>query len=74
MPWHYGNGWWHMGFMWLFWLVLIVIVVWLIVRSTSGRLSTGEAQESPEEILKRRYARGEIDKDEYDRRLNDLRR
>ena len=35
MPW-YGNGWngwwWHMGFMSLFWVVLIVVVVWALVR------------------------------------------
>lgn len=74
MPWHGWNGWWHMGFMWLFWVALIVIVVWLLVRGTSGRPSTGGAQDSPEQILKRRYARGEVDKDEYERRLSNLRR
>jgi uncharacterized membrane protein len=31
-------------------------------------------KESAEEILKRRYARGEIGKEEYDRTLSDLRR
>ena len=34
----------------------------------------GKRQDSPEQILKRRYAAGEIDKEEYDRRLSDLRR
>ena len=29
--------------------------------------------ESPEEALKRRYARGEIDKDDYEKRLRTLR-
>jgi uncharacterized membrane protein len=41
------------------------------VRSAS-RTGNG-ASESPQEILKRRYARGEIDKDEYEKRLQDLR-
>lgn len=77
MPWH-GNGWngwwWHMGFMPLFWVVLIVVVVWALARGNSGRPHMGERPDSPEQILKRRYAAGEIDKEEYDRRLSDLRR
>lgn len=73
MPWHTGMGWGFMGFMWLFWVLFIVLVVWLIVRTASGR-PTGTHQDSPEQILKRRYARGEIDKEEYERRLSDLRR
>jgi hypothetical protein len=38
---------------------------WFSVRST---------EESAEQILKRRYARGEIDREDYERRLNDIRR
>ena len=30
--------------------------------------------DTPEQILKRRYAKGEIERDEYQRRLEDLRR
>jgi len=31
-------------------------------------------EESAEQILKRRYARGEIDREDYERRLDDIRR
>lgn len=74
MPIHRWSGWGNMGFMWLFWVGLIILVVWLVVRVASGSANRGDPQDSPEQILKRRYARGEIDKDEYQRRLSDLRR
>lgn len=63
-----------MAGMWFWWLLaigLIGVVAWTVVRSAS-RTGNG-ASESPQEILKRRYARGEIDKDEYEKRLQDLR-
>ena len=65
---------WGMGFMWIFWIVILVAIA-LVLRwvFTSGRGSDGSS-ESPEDILKARYARGEIDREEYDRRLEDLRR
>jgi putative membrane protein len=67
-------GGWNMGgmsFLWLLAVVLIVAYVWWSARR-GGRQDP--AQESPEGILKRRYARGEIDREEYERRLSDLRR
>jgi putative membrane protein len=70
-----GDGWWwHMGWMWIFWVVVIVLIV-LLVRPRS--IVTGPRDESnlsAEEILKRRYARGEIGKEEYERKLEDLRK
>lgn len=65
----------HMGGMWLWWilaLALIVLAVWVISRTMSG--SDGSSGETPEQRLKRRYADGEIDKEEYETRLKDLRR
>lgn len=67
-------GWSHMGGMWIFWLLILVIIVvgvWWGSRSLSGRRPS-ERPESPEDILKKRYARGEIDKDEYEERLQNL--
>ena len=58
----------------LWWLVAIVVLV-LVVRLVAGSLGPGSrADESPEQILKRRYAKGEIEREEYQRRLEDLRR
>lgn len=67
----YG-GWAWMAFMPLLWIVLIGAVVWAVVRLTrrpSG-LEDGHdrgqgSRETPEEILDRRYASGEIDVDAY---------
>jgi putative membrane protein len=72
----YNGGWFGMGFGSLFWIILIIAVVglavWAIGRANAGR--PRPTAESAEEILKQRYARGEIDRDEYHRRLTDLRR
>ena len=57
------------GFMWIIWVLLIVLVVW-IVKATIGRV--GNEPPSALEILKQRYARGEIDQDEYQRKRKDL--
>jgi len=69
------NSGWHMGGMGLWWLIgiaLIVAFVWLIARASAG--SAPRAEASPDTILKQRYARGEIDREEYERRLADLRK
>lgn len=60
-----------MGFGGLFFLLLIGLLVWALARGFGpGPTSSG----SPEEILKQRYARGEVDREEYERRLTDLRK
>ena len=77
------RGWDHMMgygsyggiFMWLIWIVIIGAIVYLMVnRSRTGGRSEGPATERPEDILKGRYARGEIDKEEYERLKRDIER
>jgi putative membrane protein len=70
-PYMGSMGWWMV----LWWLVAIVVLV-LVVRLVAGSLGSpgSRADESPEQILKRRYAKGEIEREEYQRRLEDLRR
>jgi putative membrane protein len=61
----YGNGMGSLGWlgMGVFWLVLIGLVVWLVVRSLpgSGDGKTRKTGESALEILDRRLASGQID-------------
>jgi putative membrane protein len=60
-------------FMWLFWIVLIVVVVWLLKNVISGQANQPRSN-SALEILEQRYAKGEIDKKEYEEKKRDLTR
>jgi putative membrane protein len=66
-------GWYGPGFGWLFmllfWVLVIAGVVALIKWLGSSSSPRGE---TPLEILKARYARGEIGKDEYERMRREL--
>jgi putative membrane protein len=59
-------------------ILLVIFVVWLVgggrFGSGAGGHSTGDhnRSETPLEILKRRYARGEITKEEFDNIKKDL--
>ncbi len=67
--WHGFGG----GFMWIFWIFLIV-VIWWAIRMASGREgSSPEKQKSALEILEERYAKGEIEREEFEQKRNDLR-
>lgn len=66
-----GLGW---LFMLLFWALVIVagvlLVRWLWVEGQPA--ARREAGESALEVLKRRYARGEIDREEFETKKRDL--
>jgi putative membrane protein len=73
----YWNGDWN-GWAWfamtlsmvVFWTV-VGVSIWLLVRQS--RTSVPPASPSAEEILRRRYAAGELNDEEYTRRLRALR-
>lgn len=68
-------GWGMMFFMMLFWIAVLALVVWLIIRLTRDGGRRGVAGgDRAEEVLRERYARGEIDRETYERMLDDLRR
>lgn len=70
-----GTGmWFGGGFMWIFWILLIVLVVWVLKTATGAGTNNSHEKESPLDILKKRYASGEIDESEYQRRRKELER
>ncbi|MBS3805878.1 MAG: SHOCT domain-containing protein [Bacteroidales bacterium] len=62
-----------MGWGWIIGLLLLVLVIWLVVRSTGQNASSAnEPEETALDVLKKRYARGEISKEEYEEKKKDL--
>lgn len=58
----------------LFWIIIIAALVMLaasLLRGTSARGARG-GEEKPLDILKRRYARGDLTKDEFERMKKDI--
>jgi len=61
------------GFMWIFWIVLIVFIIWGIKAFNANTSnSNNSGMDSPLEILKKRFARGEIDELEFNRKRKEL--
>lgn len=67
---HWGTGgWMWMGLMMLAGVVLIVAMVYLLIKGTQGTWASSASpwhRETPLEIARRRYAAGEISKEEFD--------
>lgn len=61
----YDGMFWGMHFLW--WILLIVVLVWLLTSRTNV-FRQGPPAETPLDILKQRFARGEITKEEYEER------
>ena len=67
-----GMGWWMLfGWIWmlLFWGAIIWLVVWGIGQATGG---SRRNEDTPLEIARRRYARGEITREQFDQLRQDL--
>jgi putative membrane protein len=68
---HMGGGWWWvMGIGWLVFLAAIVVLVVVLTRQVRGPVST---RRPAHDVLDERFARGEIDEEEYRRRRDALR-
>ncbi len=79
---HYGGHMWGEGmwggmilgpllmilFITLLVAVIVIVVRWLTGSSLGGNLPASQAKSNALEILKERFARGEIDRDEFDDR------
>ena len=68
---HYGFGYGGM-FMWIIFLIVVGVLIYLIVQAQKTKGQTPSQGESPLAILKKRYAKGEISKEDFDRMKRDL--
>ncbi len=64
------------GGMWFFGIVLIVFIVWVITqfinKNQQSNFSNMVEKETPMDILKKRYSKGELTKDEFEEMKKDL--
>ena len=67
----YFGGW---GWMWIFWIVIIGLVVWGVIALVrhSGSGGGAGATKTPLDIARERYAKGEISAEEFERFKKDL--
>ncbi len=72
MGWYYnGFGW---SFMWpVFWIV-IGLLFWRFGHYNHSRRHHDDYRDSAKDILSERFAKGEIDEKEYEKRLNILKK
>jgi len=72
---NWGMGWFGGIFMIVFWILILMGLVFLIrwlIQSTSRDKATGNGTNRALEILKERYAKGEINKEEFESKKKDL--
>jgi putative membrane protein len=72
--WQWHTWWIFPMFMPIFWLVIIGLCLYFIIgRGKSSRLwESGPDRETALDILKKRYAKGEISKDEFEQMKRDI--
>jgi putative membrane protein len=75
----YGMGW-GIGWVWmlLFWLIPILLVLAAVKYLFSGKSQPGgesrEGKDKALDVLEERYARGEINREEFIQKRDDLRK
>jgi putative membrane protein len=65
---NWGGAW----IMWLFFAILVILLIYLFVRGFGAGGSPLAGNETPLDILKKRYARGEITREQFDEMKKDL--
>jgi putative membrane protein len=72
----YGYDGWHMGPGTMYWILVIVglifVIRWLLQSTRGDSRWTRAGSSSALDILKERYARGEINKQEFEEKKKDL--
>jgi len=59
-------------FTWIFFLPVIGILVYFVIQNARLKRGAGVSRETPLDILKKRYAKGELNKEDFDRMKREL--
>ena len=68
----YGGHGWGMAWWWIIGIVIVVVIAWVVVKGLNQSRTNQCIGKSALDILKERYASGEIDKQEFEERKKDL--
>lgn len=68
----YGNMGWGMGFGWIIGLLVVGLIFWLIYTAVQNTNTRRNEIDSAKEILRKRFAKGEISKEEFEEMSHDL--
>ena len=67
------DGFFGIGLGWIVWLIIILVTVWVVFQFKGNYHSHYyKSSESPLDIIIKRYANGEISKEEFERMKKDL--
>lgn len=59
-----------MGFGWFFWIIILVVIIVGIQQFTSrNQYFNNNGSETPLDIIRKRYAKGEITKEEFEKKI-----
>jgi putative membrane protein len=62
-----GMGWW-----WIIGIAVVTAIIWFILRNANSSRLGNSKEKSALDILKERFAKGEINKEEYEERRKKL--
>lgn len=69
----YGIHGWGMGWWWIIAIFIILAIIWILVKTMNKDSTINSPPDNlPMDILKERYAKGEIEKKEFEERKKDL--
>jgi putative membrane protein len=75
--WHGGGMFIGMHWLWwLFWIGTLAVILWAVARASADRSESHRStleRQAAEDTLRQRFAAGEIDEEEYRRRMQVLR-
>ncbi|MGV8946280.1 MAG: SHOCT domain-containing protein [Lutibacter sp.] len=62
---HQQDYYWGMPMMWFIWIPIFIIIIFVIMKMNNNKRNT-PSEDSHLDILKKRYAKGEITKEQFE--------